>query len=224
MMDRFVPAPVASPVPYLQPAAAPLAALPGDITAYRTKLEATHHEVGEFGRLMDGYFFNVVGVDAAISLVPVIGDWFSALTKLWLIGKAGQVRVPMGDRLILFGFGLVEFAFGFLPGVGDVVDIFFRSHAWGSARVQTHIVTQLAHIEEAEARARNSGLMPEDVTHLRDALFRGGKTQQDVWMRLGIIGAVCIALLGYCAHQESERTQRIQACEAAGGWLCSWRN
>lgn len=35
--------------------------------------------------------------------------------------------------------------------------------------------------------------------------------------------AVCAVLLGYCAYQESERTQRIQACEAAGGWFCSWR-
>jgi hypothetical protein len=59
---------------------------------------------------------------------------------------------------------------------------------------------------------------------LRDALFRGGKTKQDVWIRFGLIGAVCAGLLAYCSHQADLRHERILACEARGEWFCSMKN
>ena len=169
---------------------------------------------------MDGYLFGAIGVDGVVSLIPVVGDVACGLMTFWLVGKAGQVRMPWGDRLVMVGMGALDTAMGLFPGVGDIADLFFRSHLWSARRVEAHIAMQLAQIEAA-------GPLPEQhprTEHLRDALFRGGKTRQAVWLRLAIVGAACLGLLGYCSYQERLRHERILACEQGGGWFCSWRN
>jgi hypothetical protein len=194
--------------------------MPADIQAHRVKLLATRNDVTQFGRYMDGYLFGVVGADAIVSLVPVIGDVFCGLMMFWLLGKAGQVRMPWGERLVIIGLGVLDTVIGMVPVVGDIADFFFRAHGWSAARVNAHIEMQLQQIEAV-------GPLPTDhphMHHLRDALFRGGKTKQDVWIRFGIIGAVCAGLLAYCSHQADLRHERILACEARGEWFCSMKN
>jgi hypothetical protein len=191
-----------------------------DIATHRARLLATRQEVETFGRTMDGMVFGYIGADAVVSLVPVVGDIFCGLMILWLVAKAGQVRMSLGERFIIIGLGTIDTAIGMMPVIGDVADAFFRAHGWSAKRVEAHIDMQLAQIEAA-------GELPEghpQLTHLRDALFRGGKTQQDVWVRLGLIVAGCLAVLGYCSYQEQLRHERILACEERGGWFCSMRN
>lgn len=197
--------------------------LPADIAAHRVKLTAVQDSVVGFGRYMDGYLFGVVGIDGVVGLVPVVGDVFGGLMTFWLVAKAGQVRMPMGDRIVMVGLGAVDIAIGLVPVAGDVADFFFRSHGWSARRLQTHIDMQLRQID---AVASLPGDHPR-MEHLRDALFRGGKTKQDVWRRVAVIGAVCVSLLGYCSYQANleaqMRQERIVTCERGGGWFCGLR-
>jgi hypothetical protein len=197
--------------------------LPADIVAHRVRLLAVRDSVGEFGRIMDGMVGGVVGADAVISLVPVVGDVFSGLMIFWLVAKAGQVKMPLGDRLVIVGLGALDTAIGLAPVVGDVADCFFRAHGWSARRIEAHIDMQLQQIDAV-------GSLPDDHPHthqLRDALFRGGQTQKEVWRRLAIIGAACLAILGYCSYQAGQEAQRrhekIVACQKAGGWFCESR-
>jgi hypothetical protein len=198
--------------------------VPADIVAHRVKLVATRASVAEFGRVMDGMVFGMVGADGIISLIPVVGDIFSGLLIFWLVVKAGQVRMPLGDRLVIVGLGALDTAIGMTPVVGDIADFFFRAHGWSAKRVEAHIDMQLQQIDTV-------GPLPNDHPHmhqLRDALFRGGKTKQEVWRRIAIIAAACVALLGYCDYRADQAAQRrhenIVACQNSGGWFCELRN
>ena len=197
--------------------------LPADIAAHRVKLAATHSSVSELGRYMDGYFFGVVGADGFVSLVPVVGDIFGGIMTFWLVVKATQVRMPLPERAIMVGLGVLDTAIGMMPGVGDVADFFFRSHGWSARRVQAHIEMQLRQIDAL-------GALPDDdprVERLRDTLFRGGKTKQQVWQRWSLLAAACAITLAYCSYEADRAAQRqherVMACEARGGWFCGWR-
>jgi hypothetical protein len=206
--------------------------LPGDITAFRAKLTGISNEVGGFRKTMDGVVFGI-GADPVISVIPVVGDVLSGLTTLWLLSKAKQVKMTLGDRLVIFGFGALDvgigagFGIGFGGvGVGDMADLFFRAHAWNADRIHRHIETQLSQIAAAEAQLALPAAAADHhtrLTQLRDGLFRGGKTRMQVWARMVMIAAACAMLFAYCAQQQQLRHERIQACQARDGWFCEWR-
>jgi hypothetical protein len=173
---------------------------------------------------MDHSFFGI-GIDGPVGLLPVIGDLISGFTTVYLLSKASQVRMPFGERLVVLGVCAADIAIGLFAGAGDVADFFFRARTWSAQRVLTHVETQLAQIEQAEHRLQAPRPVGDEtvvMSKLRDALFRGGKTQQSVWMRFGVVAAICVTLLGYCSHQEQLRHERVMACEARGEWFCGW--
>jgi hypothetical protein len=200
--------------------------LPGDITVFRAKLTGISNEVGGFRKAMDGLVFGV-GADGVISGIPIVGDVLSGLTTGWLLSKASQVKMTIGDRLVIFGFGALDVGVGSIVlGIGNIADLFFRAHAWNADRIQRHIDTQLDQITAVEAQLAQPGTAADHhtrLTQLRDGLFRGGKTQKQVWARMLTTAAACAVLLAYCAHQQQLRHERIQACQARDGWFCEWR-
>jgi hypothetical protein len=199
--------------------------LPGDITALRAKLTGIRNEVGGFRKTMDGLVFGV-GADGVISAIPYVGDVVSGLTTAWLLSKASQVKMRIGDRLVILGFGALDVGIGIGVGIGDIADLFFRAHAWNADRIQRHIDTQLNQIAAVEAQLAQPATATDHhtrLTQLRDSLFRGGRTQKQVWARMVIIAAACAGLLAYWAHQQQLRHERIQACQARDGWFCEWR-
>jgi hypothetical protein len=199
--------------------------LPTDISAFRAKLTGISSEVGGFRKTMDGWVFGV-GADGAIGVIPVVGEVLSGLTTLWLLSKARQVKMTIGDRLVIFGFGVLDVGIGIVTGYGDTADFFLRAHAWNADRIQRHIDTQLDQIAAVEAQLTGSATAADHhtrSTQLRDGLYRGGKTRTQVWVRLISIAAVCAALFAYCDRQLQLRHERIQACQARDGWFCEWR-
>ncbi|MGE4045300.1 MAG: DUF4112 domain-containing protein [Acetobacteraceae bacterium] len=135
--------------------------------------------------------------------------------------------MPVSEQMAILGLAVADTAVGFIPGVGDVADFFFRAHLWSANRVNRHIDNHLALIESARMKAALLPLpLPNDhpeFTALRDVLFRGGKTQQQVWLRLLMVAGLFVSLLAYCSFSDYLRHQQIAACEARGGWFCSSR-
>jgi hypothetical protein len=202
--------------------------LPLDIENHERKLRDAQTNVEKFATIMDKYFFGLVGFDPIIGLVPWVGDVISGLLCIWLLIQASRVNMPASERMTILGLAVVDTLIGFIPVIGDAADFFFKAHLWSAGRVNTHIEGHRALIDQARARAAlsTSPLAHDhpDMVALRDVLFRGGKTQQQVWMRSMMIIGLIGSLLAYCSFDDFLKHQRISACEARGGWFCSWRS
>jgi hypothetical protein len=114
---------------------------------------------------------------------------------------------------------------GLITGFGDIADFFFRAHAWNAERIRHHVASQLIQIELVERQLVKSvpvSTHRENLDHLRDSLFRAGKTKAEIWMRTGLIAAACLALLT-CGYQQRLHHERLLTCQQRGEWLCSWR-
>jgi hypothetical protein len=97
-------------------------ALPPDLRALR-----------RFARLMDEAFpipgtRKRFGVDAALGLVPVVGDVVAALLSLWIVFGALRHRVPMRYVLRMLFNILLDAAVGAIPVLGDIFDFLFEEN------------------------------------------------------------------------------------------------
>ena len=100
--------------------------------------------MARFRRLSDGLLFGYVGLDAVTGLLPGVGALYSAGGGLWLLRQA--VRAGCTRRTMGYGIGLVaaDVVVGALPVLGDLMDVFLRSHAWFAGRILEEIDDRLA--------------------------------------------------------------------------------
>jgi hypothetical protein len=69
-----------------------------------------------------------LGADSILGLVPVVGDVGSALIGLAIVNEARRLGVPKAKLAkMLTNIGL-DAAVGSVPLLGDVFDVFFKSH------------------------------------------------------------------------------------------------
>jgi len=97
-------------------------ALPPDLRALR-----------RFARLMDEAFpipgtRKRFGVDAALGLIPVVGDVIASLMALWIVFGALRHRVPMRKVLRMLVNILLDAAVGAVPVFGDIFDFLFEEN------------------------------------------------------------------------------------------------
>lgn len=197
--------------------------VPNDIISFGIILADTHQEVSEIKRRADGMFFGLVGLDALLGIVPVVGGIYSAATGFNLLRHA--IRAKCGAGTISFGAILViiDVIMGFFPGVGDIGDLLFRSHAFFANRILDTTEYKLMAIEAARQEADKGTLMHEDVTEVRNIILRGGKSEKSTEIRSYIILGIVGILLYSCVQEYRDRQSAIRDCKADGGWLCSWR-
>src|SRR5258708_20736236 len=97
-------------------------ALPADLVALR-----------KFAHVMDealripGTPFSV-GLDAAIGLVPGIGDAAGAILSAWLVIGALRHRVPMPRVAQMVFYIILDMALGAIPVLGDTFDFMFEEN------------------------------------------------------------------------------------------------
>lgn len=80
-----------------------------------------------------------VGLDAAIGLLPGIGDVLSALVSSYIIWEARQLGVPRWKIARMIGNVALDTTIGAVPVVGDVLDVFYRSNLRNLRIVQEHL-------------------------------------------------------------------------------------
>lgn len=69
-----------------------------------------------------------VGLDAAIGLIPGIGDALGAAISMWVVAAALRHRVPM-VRIARMVFNIVvDLVVGSIPVAGDVFDLLFTEN------------------------------------------------------------------------------------------------
>lgn len=200
--------------------------LPPDIEAMRKRLLQAKNELNEFRRWADGLIFGKVGLDAGIGIIPIAGEAYTLYAATILMQFAIQAKCRWSTILGGLVMIAIDFAIGMLPVVGDVADLFFRSHAWFAGMVISEIDEKLAHIDEAHRIVDGSAATSEGMTltTVRDQLFRGGQTQQTIYVRIVVVALVCMFMMHECRRAHEARQETIRACEARGGWFCGVRN
>ncbi len=69
-----------------------------------------------------------VGLDAAIGLIPGVGDVVGALLSTWIVIGALRWRVPMWRVARMVANILIDLAFGSVPIIGDIFDFLFEEN------------------------------------------------------------------------------------------------
>lgn len=69
-----------------------------------------------------------VGLDAALGLVPVLGDVLAAALGAWIVWEARNLGLPKWKLARMGANVLFDTALGAIPVVGDAADLMFRSN------------------------------------------------------------------------------------------------
>jgi hypothetical protein len=68
------------------------------------------------------------GVDAMLGLLPVAGDFISALLGLGIVWQAHKLAAPATIKFKMFGNISLDFLLGSVPIIGDITDVAFRKN------------------------------------------------------------------------------------------------
>lgn len=142
--------------------------LPSDLELYEKKLLDSRVEVERLRKYSDG-LLGPVGLDAVVGIIPVAGGIYTVLAASWLFILAKRVNAPLGDLVFLVLLSIVDVTIGWFVGPGDIVDAFFRVHAWFGGRIVKHIDMHLSLIENARSQVIQS--QDFDLIALRNSLF-----------------------------------------------------
>lgn len=69
-----------------------------------------------------------VGLDFLIGLIPGIGDTIMLFASLRIVQLGYKLGVPPALRNIMIRNALIDYALGFIPILGDIVDLFFKAN------------------------------------------------------------------------------------------------
>ena len=115
-----------------------------DVSRYSPRTETTAARLEALARLMDGAVQIPgttvrIGLDAFIGMVPVAGDFVSALISSYLIWEARRIGAPRWLIARMAANTLLDTTIGAIPVAGDVFDVFFRSNMKNMARLRRHL-------------------------------------------------------------------------------------
>jgi hypothetical protein len=115
------------------------------VEAYRhDEFEQAVARVETLARLMDSAVAipgtNVrIGLDAAIGLVPVIGDLVSQAIASYIIWEARQLGVSKLTLARMIGNTAIDTVVGMVPFAGDAFDVMYRANTKNLALLKAHI-------------------------------------------------------------------------------------
>jgi len=80
-----------------------------------------------------------VGLDAVLGLVPVVGDILAGLMSAYIIWEARNLGMSRWHIARMAGNTLFDTALGFVPLVGDAMDVVFRSNTRNLRIIRKHL-------------------------------------------------------------------------------------
>jgi hypothetical protein len=69
-----------------------------------------------------------VGIDPLIGLIPIIGDFTSAVMAGWIVLEAARFKVPPIVLIQMTLYAGVDFLIGLIPVIGDLFDLGFKAN------------------------------------------------------------------------------------------------
>jgi len=79
------------------------------------------------------------GLDAAIGLVPVVGDAITAAMGAWLVWEARNLGLPKWKLWRMAGNVVFDTAVGAVPVAGDLFEFVFRSNSRNMKILRGHL-------------------------------------------------------------------------------------
>lgn len=109
----------------------------------RAQIERSLKRLDALARLMDDQFEIPIvkvrfGLDPLIGMIPGGGDWATWLVGVYIFWEAARLGAPTRLLLIMawhIGFDLL---LGYAPGVGDVLDVIYRSNRRNVQLLRVH--------------------------------------------------------------------------------------
>jgi hypothetical protein len=80
------------------------------------------------------------GADAIVGLIPIAGDVVMLAAGLTALFTALRLRLPLHVALRVLLNLLMDTGLGAVPVVGDIFDVFFRSHSRNFRLLERHLV------------------------------------------------------------------------------------
>lgn len=68
------------------------------------------------------------GADSIMGLLPIVGDAGGALVGLYIVNEARRLGVPADKLARMVGNIAMDSVVGSVPVVGDLFDVYFKSH------------------------------------------------------------------------------------------------
>lgn len=84
-----------------------------------------------------------VGLDGVIGLIPIAGDGFSVLMGLYHLKLAQDLKLGAGVSSSIVTNLAADFAVGFIPVLGDLLDFTYRSHRRNMKLIEKKLVERL---------------------------------------------------------------------------------
>lgn len=78
------------------------------------------------------------GADSVLGLLPVVGDASGALVGLYIINEARRLGLPREKLIQMAGNIGIDAAVGSVPVLGDLFDVYFKSHRRNVAMILDH--------------------------------------------------------------------------------------
>jgi hypothetical protein len=124
-------------------------------------------------------FLNIrIGLDPILGLLPWVGDTFSALFSLYLIGASVHYRAPKIVILRMAMNVIFDFLLGIIPFVGDASDFFVKSNRWNMNLLRRYA-------RERRRPGLSDYLFVTAVIAGLVSLIAGG-----IWLIIYVIGAI----------------------------------
>jgi hypothetical protein len=156
-------------------------------------------DLAKFANMMDSvvripFTKQGVGVDAALSTIPVAGDVAGFILTCYAIYKAKQIGVPQSKLAPVLRLAMMDAVVGFIPVLGTVFDVFIRPSRKALAIVHDHIR------EEYQIRSESHVTHPflhERLEHKQQSsAFWRNPVVAWIWLHLpDLLGVVFIILL-----------------------------
>lgn len=163
-----------------------------DTLSYEQELQNIKKQVGVFKGVSDGFLFGKFGLDAILGLIPFVGGTYTLGGGLWLLLKARQAKCSTFTQIYTLILIAIDTVIGMVLGIGDVADIFFRSHAWASDRIHDEVCNKLDEINEERSKL---SLIAQPNN--RETEFKGLFENQGwlKWLGITLIAAGCVYFL-----------------------------
>lgn len=105
--------------------------MPSSNTAERQQAMLLQRQLATYANTMDSlvripFTRQGVGADAAVGVVPVVGDVAGLALAGYAIVRAKQIGVPLHKLTPAIRLALLDIGVGFVPMVGDMADVFIR--------------------------------------------------------------------------------------------------
>ena len=143
--------------------------LPKEIEVYETELKEAHNDIQNLIRVSDGLIFGMVGMDALLGFIPVVGAVYTFFASCWMFALAMKVKTPVSELLTFIFLTSIDMGFGIVPAAGDLIDAFMRIHSWFGNQLLETIERKLNAIARAKVLASNGE--EQDLAALKSSLF-----------------------------------------------------